>query len=203
MTSRPNGATASTAVSISPGTPAPSITTSGCPPSSRWQAFRESVRLLVDGKRGPGRFPPPVGVVGDGARVWPWSVVPEWFNKVLGVDLGENGAQLASPGARDGGQGDRRGHDGLAGLRGRDEPLDVGDVRRRDCRMAQPRWRRSVGRVQGDHAPLNGSAERCVQQAARVPGWCAATCPCSTSVTNLARLVSAWRLVPTSREVTN
>lgn len=52
---------------------------------------RESVRLLVDGKRGPGRFPPPIGGVGDEIRVWPWSVVLEWSNKVLGVDLGENG----------------------------------------------------------------------------------------------------------------
>ena len=52
---------------------------------------RAYVRLLVDGKRGPGRFPPAIGVVGDGIRVWPWSVVPEWFDKVLGVDLGENG----------------------------------------------------------------------------------------------------------------
>ena len=50
---------------------------------------RESVRLLVDAKRGPGRFPPPIGVVGDGTRVWPWAVVLEWFDKVLGVDLGE------------------------------------------------------------------------------------------------------------------
>ena len=52
---------------------------------------RESVRLLVDGKRGPGGFPAPLGVVGEGIRVWPWSVVLEWFDKVLGVDLGENG----------------------------------------------------------------------------------------------------------------
>jgi len=52
---------------------------------------RESVRLLVDGKRGTGSFPPPLGVVGEGIRVWPWSVVVEWFDKVLGIDLGENG----------------------------------------------------------------------------------------------------------------
>jgi hypothetical protein len=52
---------------------------------------RESVRLLVDGKRGPGRLPAPIGVVGDGTRVWPWSVVLEWSDKVLGPDLGENG----------------------------------------------------------------------------------------------------------------
>jgi hypothetical protein len=53
---------------------------------------RESVQLLVDGKRGPGRFPPPIGVVGDGIRVWPWSVVLE-SDKVLDVDLGEKGVQ--------------------------------------------------------------------------------------------------------------
>jgi hypothetical protein len=52
---------------------------------------RESVRLLVAGKRGPGRFPPPIGVVGDGIRVWPWSVVLEWSDEVLDVDLGEKG----------------------------------------------------------------------------------------------------------------
>jgi hypothetical protein len=52
---------------------------------------RESVRLLVDGKRGSGRFPPATEIVGDGIRVWPWSVVLEWSDKVLGVDLGENG----------------------------------------------------------------------------------------------------------------
>jgi hypothetical protein len=52
---------------------------------------RESVRLLVDGKRGPGGFPAPLGSVGEGIKVWPWSVVLEWFDKVLGVDLGEYG----------------------------------------------------------------------------------------------------------------
>lgn len=52
---------------------------------------RESVRLLVDGKRGPGGFPAPLGVVGEGTRVWPWSVVLEWLDQALGVDLGERG----------------------------------------------------------------------------------------------------------------
>jgi DNA-binding IclR family transcriptional regulator len=33
---------------------------------------RESVRLLIDGKRGPGGFPAPLGTVGDGIRIWPW-----------------------------------------------------------------------------------------------------------------------------------
>jgi hypothetical protein len=52
---------------------------------------RESVRLVADDKRGPGGFPAPLGVVRDGTRVWPWSVVPEWFNDVLAVDLEESG----------------------------------------------------------------------------------------------------------------
>jgi predicted DNA-binding transcriptional regulator AlpA len=54
---------------------------------------RESVRLLVDGKRGPGTFPPPVGIVGNGIRVWPWSVVLAWFRDELGEDLGELGVR--------------------------------------------------------------------------------------------------------------
>jgi hypothetical protein len=52
---------------------------------------RESVRLLVDNKRGPGSFPAPFGVIGGGTRIWPWSVVLEWLDQALGVDLGERG----------------------------------------------------------------------------------------------------------------
>lgn len=52
---------------------------------------RESVRMLVDGKRGPGRFPNPIGTVGDAIRVWPWAVVLNWFREVLNEDLGERG----------------------------------------------------------------------------------------------------------------
>lgn len=39
----------------------------------------ESVRLLVNGKRGPGGFPAPVGALGGGTRVWEWAAVVEWF----------------------------------------------------------------------------------------------------------------------------
>jgi hypothetical protein len=52
---------------------------------------RESVRLLVDGKRGPGGFPTPVGSVGDAIRVWPWAVVAGWFRTALSEDLDERG----------------------------------------------------------------------------------------------------------------
>lgn len=51
---------------------------------------RESVRLLVEGKRGPGRFPAPVGIVGDGIRVWPWAAVVEWFEDELSLVFDEN-----------------------------------------------------------------------------------------------------------------
>lgn len=57
---------------------------------------RESIRLLVDGKRGPGGFPTPVGTVGDAIRVWPWAVVVEWFRTALGEDLEERGVSPAA-----------------------------------------------------------------------------------------------------------
>jgi hypothetical protein len=41
---------------------------------------RESVRLLVEGARGPGGFPPPVsGTRKRRARLWRWSQVAEWL----------------------------------------------------------------------------------------------------------------------------
>jgi hypothetical protein len=79
---------------------------------------RESVRLLVDGKRGPGNFPAPIGVVGDGIRVWPWSVVLEWSDKVLGLDLGENGVPPLTAAVLDVGFARRR-SPGLATALGR------------------------------------------------------------------------------------
>ena len=69
---------------------------------------RESVRLLVDAKRGPGGFPPPHGVVGEGIRVWPWSVVREWLNKVLGMDVGEDGVLPEAAAVLDAGLAARR-----------------------------------------------------------------------------------------------
>lgn len=59
--------------------------------AERTDRSRESVRLLVEGKRGPGSFPSPVGTVGDGIRVWPWASVTDWFATSLGHDLGERG----------------------------------------------------------------------------------------------------------------
>lgn len=57
----------------------------------RTDRSRESVRLLVDGKRGPGSFPTPAGTVGDGVRVWPWAVVVQWFAELLGEEIDDPG----------------------------------------------------------------------------------------------------------------
>jgi len=47
----------------------------------------ESVRLLVNGKRGPGGFPPAAGRLDARTRVWRWSDVSEWFTDALGEAL--------------------------------------------------------------------------------------------------------------------
>jgi hypothetical protein len=52
---------------------------------------RESVRLLVAGKRGPGGFPPPVPWVSAAqTRLFEWRDVAEWFARALGEDVGES-----------------------------------------------------------------------------------------------------------------
>lgn len=45
---------------------------------------RESIRLYADGNRGVGGFPPPVGVVGNGVRVWRWPDVDAWLSERAG-----------------------------------------------------------------------------------------------------------------------
>jgi hypothetical protein len=47
----------------------------------------ESVRLLVNGKRGPGGFPPAAGRLDARTRVWRWSDVAEWFEGALREQL--------------------------------------------------------------------------------------------------------------------
>jgi hypothetical protein len=86
--------------------------------AQRASRTRESVRLLVEAKRGPGGFPVPVGVVGDQIKVWPWSEVRDWFDKVLGIDLGENGVPPLTAAVLDVGFATRR-SPGLATTLGR------------------------------------------------------------------------------------
>jgi hypothetical protein len=49
----------------------------------------ESVRLLVNGKRGPGGFPPAAGRLDARTKVWRWSDVGEWFAEALGEPLAD------------------------------------------------------------------------------------------------------------------
>lgn len=47
----------------------------------------ESVRLLVNGKRGPGGFPPAAGRLDARTKVWRWADAAEWFSDALGEPL--------------------------------------------------------------------------------------------------------------------
>jgi hypothetical protein len=47
----------------------------------------ESVRLLVNGRRGPGSFPPAAGDLGGRMKVWHWTDVAQWFEEALGEPL--------------------------------------------------------------------------------------------------------------------
>lgn len=47
--------------------------------AARMKRSRESVRLLIEGRRGPGNFPPPVSTVGERFRLWRSSQVERWF----------------------------------------------------------------------------------------------------------------------------
>jgi hypothetical protein len=49
----------------------------------------ESVRLLSQGRRGPGGFPAPVGHIDDKTQVWHWSEVAQWFKERMGVDVAD------------------------------------------------------------------------------------------------------------------
>ncbi len=48
---------------------------------------REGVRLFIQGKRGPGGFPPPVAWVDAKTRLWQWSDVARWFDAALDQGL--------------------------------------------------------------------------------------------------------------------
>jgi hypothetical protein len=48
---------------------------------------RENIRQFVNGTRGPGGFPIPDGIVGDGIRVWRWANVQEWLCGAISYDF--------------------------------------------------------------------------------------------------------------------
>ena len=52
--------------------------------AARTGRSRESIRLLIDNKRGPGGFPPAVCSLNNRTRLWHWSDVARWFAETLG-----------------------------------------------------------------------------------------------------------------------
>jgi hypothetical protein len=46
---------------------------------------RASVRMLVNGHRGPGGFPPPTLVTTGGEKVWNWPEATAWLRDRLGL----------------------------------------------------------------------------------------------------------------------
>jgi hypothetical protein len=52
--------------------------------ASRLGRSDESVRLLQQGKRGPGNFPPAASWINEKTQVWRWTDVADWFNRENG-----------------------------------------------------------------------------------------------------------------------
>ena len=57
--------------------------------AARTGRTRESIRLLIEGARGPGGFPPPATDPRTRYRLWRWSEVSRWFEAQLGSTLDE------------------------------------------------------------------------------------------------------------------
>jgi hypothetical protein len=55
--------------------------------AARTNRTRESVRMLVTGARGPGRFPPPVTDPRGRYRLWRWSEVQRWLVDAFGEEV--------------------------------------------------------------------------------------------------------------------
>lgn len=55
--------------------------------AERTKRTRESIRLLVAGERGPGRFPAPIFTLENATRLWRWCDVAEWFEQQLGEPI--------------------------------------------------------------------------------------------------------------------
>jgi hypothetical protein len=50
--------------------------------AQRLDRTRESIRLLIAGRRGPGGFPPPISHGRERGRLWRWSDVADWLEKL-------------------------------------------------------------------------------------------------------------------------
>ena len=69
------------------------VTASGI--AARVGRTRESVRLWIEGKRGPGGFPPPVARLEGRTRVWRWTDVARWLDAGTGVARSTDSEMLA------------------------------------------------------------------------------------------------------------
>ncbi len=49
----------------------------------RTKRTRESIRLLIEGKRGPGNFPAPAVWLSSSRKLWRWTDVADWFTTCL------------------------------------------------------------------------------------------------------------------------
>lgn len=64
--------------------------------ASRIGRTRESVRLWIEGKRGPGGFPPPVAWIEGRTRLWRWAEVSQWLSATLNQTPSTDSATLAA-----------------------------------------------------------------------------------------------------------
>lgn len=55
--------------------------------AKRLKRTRESVRLLMTGRRGSGGFPAPIARIGRHGTVWSWPDVVAWANRSLGTNI--------------------------------------------------------------------------------------------------------------------
>jgi hypothetical protein len=65
------------------------------------EVHRETARLWVLGKRGPGNFPRPLGVTGEGQRVFESAKVIAWLEEKYGLSFESKPATLAEKAAID------------------------------------------------------------------------------------------------------
>jgi hypothetical protein len=66
----------------------PEVLVSAADIAARMDRSRESIRLLVEGRRGPGSFPYPALWVGD-RPFWQWADVASWFESYLGQPVAD------------------------------------------------------------------------------------------------------------------
>jgi len=63
--------------------------------AARTNRTRESIRLLVSARRGPGGFPAPATHLRRRNRMWRWAAVARWFDEALGEPVPGAGLEEA------------------------------------------------------------------------------------------------------------